>query len=307
MKSISAFALLLSFLFCLSVFPQVSGTFNSRINSSLRFRTPTISDHLSDTITAHLNEYDVKYYELNLNVSNLNTEISGNAVIYARVQTNLLDTCYVELIDSADSGAAYTVVDSVWVNNTRTDFIHHDDLLKINVSPSLPYSAYFYVRVFYHGDGHGAVSNGSEFGYSATVTGSEPYGSNYWFPCKQILPDKADSARIVLTTSSDCLAGSNGRLTSVTPLPGNKTQFEWVSHYPIAYYLISFAVAPYNDYRTFVHLSSGDSVLIQSYLFQDSPYLSTQLAAVEKTKENIQLFSDLFGEFPLKMTNTATV
>ena len=294
------FTALFSFLICLPTFAQLGNSLKSNINSSFKLETPTISDNLSDSITEHLNEYDVKYYELNLNVSNQNTEISGNAVIYVQVETTLLDTFYIELIDTVHPGTTFMVVDSIWVNNILADYIHQDNLIRINISTPLPYGTYLYVKVFYHGDGNGPVSNGTEFNYPATVTGSEPFGSKYWFPCKQILTDKADSVRMILTTGSDCLAGSNGILTSVIQLPDNKTRYEWVSHYPIAYYLISFAVGEYTDYETYAPLTSGDSVLIQSYFFQNSPYLPTQLVAVEKTKENIQLFSDLFGVFPFK-------
>ncbi len=128
----------------------------------------------------------------------------------------------------------------------------------------------------------------------------------YWFPCKQILTDKADSIRAIFTTNSDCLVGSNGLLKTVTNLPDNKVRYEWVSHYPIAYYLISFAVGPYTDYSTYTHTDNpNDSLLIQSYLISNSPYLSAQLVAVEKPKQIFSSSQIYLANFHLKTRNTA--
>ena len=56
-------------------------------NHKTPFRTFNISSNNSKNVIENLNNYDVKYYGLNLQVSNQNTEISGDATIYAQVQT----------------------------------------------------------------------------------------------------------------------------------------------------------------------------------------------------------------------------
>jgi len=45
---------------------------------------------------------------------------------------------------------------------------------------------------------------------------------------------------------------------------------------------------------------STDSILIQSYLFQDCPYLPMHMVAIQKTKNLMQLFINLLGQYPFE-------
>jgi aminopeptidase N len=181
-------------------------------------------------------------------------------------------------------------------------------LIKVPLNPSLPIGSDFTAQIFYYGNGQSSVasgyngiSNGTSFNSSITYTYSEPFWSRIWWPCKQALGDKADSIHFYITTESDCKAGSNGLLKSVIPLPYNKVRYEWESNYPIDYYLVSFAVGQYIEHISYATIESlSDSILIQSYLIQDCPYLSTQLTAIEITKDYMQLFSNFFGDYPFK-------
>ena len=77
--------------------------------------------------------------------------------------------------------------------------------------------------------------------------------------------DKADSSWFFITLDTSLLAGSNGLLTAVVPLQDGKKRMEWKSNYPVAYYLLSFAVSDYFDYSFMASLGNGDSVLVQNY------------------------------------------
>jgi aminopeptidase N len=199
------------------------------------------------------------------------------------------------------------VVDSVNVNGQMCSFIHTNHLVKIPVDPPLPIGSVINAEIYYYGNGqssavsgYNGISTDIAFNSSVTYTYSEPFWSKIWWPCKQILGDKSDSIHISITTDSDCKAGSNGILTSTTLLPGGKIRYEWRSNYPIDYYLVSFAVGDYVENITYAPIVANDSILIQSYLFQNSPYLPMNLVAIEKTKKYLQLFTSLFGDYPFK-------
>jgi aminopeptidase N len=256
---------------------------------------------------SQLNNYDVKFYKLDLQVSKSSTEIQGSGTIYVSVQNSPLDTFVVELIDTLTT-ETYMVVDSVNVNGQTRSFIHSNHLIKIPIEPPLPVGSLINVEIYYYGNGkstsisgYNGISNDNVFNSSVTYTYSEPFWSKIWWPCKQILSDKSDSIQISITTSSDCRVGSNGILTSIVSLPENKVRYEWKSNYPIAYYLVSFAVGDYIENITYAPIAeTNDSILIQSYLFQNSPYLQMNLVAIEKTKKYLQLFTRLFGYYPFK-------
>ncbi|HKW15192.1 MAG TPA: M1 family metallopeptidase, partial [Candidatus Krumholzibacteria bacterium] len=85
---------------------------------------------------------------------------------------------------------------------------------------------------------------------------SEPYGSREWWPCKDHPSDKADSVRVTVTVPSIYRVGSNGLLVGET-VNGPNTTYDWLSHYPIASYLVSVAVGEYLRYQdTYVRPAS---------------------------------------------------
>jgi len=254
-----------------------------------------------------LNSYDVKFYKLDLSVSKSSTEIQGSGMVYAEVQNSPIDTFVIELIDSLTE-ETFMMVDSVIVNGQVRSFTHTNHLIKVPINPPLSVGSFITAEIYYYGNGqssavsgYNGISNGTAFNSSVTYTYSEPFWSRIWWPCKQMLGDKSDSIHISITTESDCKAGSIGLLKSIVPLPGNKVRYEWKSNYPIDYYLVSFAVGEYIEHITYSAIEeSNDSVLIQSYLFQDSPYLPMNLVAIEKTKDYMQIFNNLFGSYPFK-------
>jgi aminopeptidase N len=197
-------------------------------------------------------------------------------------------------------------VDSVKVNGVLRAFQHDNDLITIPLTNPVTQGNYFSVRVFYHGtpptgDFFSGITTdySSNFDKYVTWTLSEPYAAREWWPTKQDLRDKADSVYVFLTTSAENKAGSEGLLTAVTPMPGGKLRYEWKSRYPIDYYLISFAVADYQDYSIYAHPEgTEDSVLIQNYIYDDPGFLPIYKVDIDRTAAFIELFSGLFGMYP---------
>lgn len=253
-------------------------------------------------------KYDVKQYILDLEIGSNTTAISGNVTINAVVTATELDTFVVELIDTVLVNFTYMVVDSVFLNGVSNIFQHHNDLVYLPFGNVIPQNQLFSVKIFYHGKGS---SNGQTYyhgisklyyaGVYHTFSMSENKWSKIWWPCKQDLNDKADSVTFCITTDSINKSGSNGILKSTEILQGGKVKYTWKTEYPIDYYLISFAVGNYSENITYAHLpNTQDSVLIQSLLFPNSSLYQTHLIAINKTKQLIYLYSELFGLYPFK-------
>ena len=85
------------------------------------------------------NNYDVKQYILDLNISNNSTEISGNVTIKAVVTAASLDTMVVELIGHY-SNYTYMVCDSVFVDGMPCTFQHTGDYIFIPLTTAIPQS-----------------------------------------------------------------------------------------------------------------------------------------------------------------------
>jgi len=244
-------------------------------------------------------ECDVKFYKIDIEASDTIPYIAGNTTILSQVAINLLDTFRFEL--SSD-----ITIDSVYIdNNHKVSPIRSGDIVKVPLPNTAKIGQLLSVTVYYKGS---VASNGffsplsskrdNTWNIPVTWTLSEPFGAKQWFPCKQYLPDKADSAWIFITIPKNCKAGSNGILTGITPIGSDKVRYEWKTRYPLAYYQLSFSVADYKDYSFYTRLNDHDSVLVQNYIYNRPNYLENNKDAINKTDAFLKYYSSTFGIYP---------
>jgi aminopeptidase N len=125
---------------------------------------------------------------------------------------------------------------------------------------------------------------------------SEPYGSRDWWPCKNGLDDKADSVDIVITAPSQYRAAANGLLQGETLLAGGtKKSAYWKHRYPIASYLVCFAVTNYTVFNNSV-LLGPTNLPMQTYCYPES--LAAFQAGTQNTLDAMQFFHSNFGDYP---------
>ncbi len=148
------------------------------------------------------------------------------------------------------------------------------------------------------GSGFGSFTQSSHNGDSVIYTLSEPYGASDWFPCKNSLTDKMDSMDIIVQMPSDDRVGTNGVVVE-DYYPDDSTHvMHWRTRYPIATYLVGIAVTNYAEFVEYAPLSSGDTVKVVEYVYEEqaAEYAANPGAIVDL----LQLFSDLFGDYPFK-------
>ncbi len=272
------------------------GTSTSKSNNQTpieRYQTNSIEDIFSQ------DGYDIKFYKIDLEVTDTSIFISGSTTILVEILLDNTNKLFFELAGSYS-------IDSVVVNNVIASYNHKSDTLFISLPGALHQHSYATIQIFYNGK---AYEKGEEYGiYNRetnynnkryTWTLSEPFESKFWFPCKQNLADKADSVYVFITTEYGLKAGANGILENITNLPGNKLRYEWKSHYPIAYYLISFAVGDFIDYSFYTKINSNaDSILVQNYIYNNSAFFANNKSKIDKTGDLLNLFSRLYGPYP---------
>lgn len=294
-------------------------TFNMK--KKCLFFLPALFSLIYDVSAQNINyadlmkDYDVKHYNLDLQISNASAIISGNVTITSLVTSATLNTFVIELVNTTTAAAYnYMIVDSVKINNSILSFLHNNDLIIIPLTRPIIQGELFTARVFYHGlasagefqtfldgtllthDGITVIKNQKQ-----SFSMSESRGAKLWWPCKQDLSDKADSVTFYITTDSKNKSGSNGILRSAQLLPNDKVRYKWVTKYPIDYYLVSFVVGPYTENTGYAFLQDkNDSVLVQSLINKNSPFYSKNLKGINSTKELITIYSELFGDYPFK-------
>ncbi len=249
-----------------------------------------------------MSKYDVKSYFLDVSVDNISTNISGNVTIYSEVVQEGMNEFVVELIPDM-------TIDSVQVESINTTVAREGDLVKVSLQSTPSVGTFLEVRFYYHGtvpmEGFfSGMSNKEDTSWDKKVTWtlSEPFSAKDWFPVKQDLNDKIDSVKVYITVPDGLMAGSNGLLKKVTNVGTDRLRYEWESHYPIDYYLISLAVSDYQEYNIYAHPEGyPDSILIQNYIYNDAYYLSQKKQEINETAALIELFSDKFSLYPFHL------
>ena len=245
-------------------------------------------------------DYDVKFYKIDIEADDKSADVKGFAEIFAEISVNGLNRFTLELAEEVR-------VDSVRMNGRNVSFSREADLLFAHSPEPLPSGSICSVTIYYaavdiRSSGFfSAVTNGRDnrWDISATWSLSEPHNAKYWFPVKQYLPDKADSAYIFVTVPENLKAGAPGLLSAITPMPDGKKRYEWKTRYPINYYLISFAVADYTDYTIYAHPNGVEKPLpVQNFIYNRDGYLNENKADIDITTSMIELYSELFTPYP---------
>jgi aminopeptidase N len=262
-----------------------------------------------------MDRYDVTFYRLDLTLSNTSRALAGSALLRVRVGAQPLDSLAFELYQApadAPAGAATLVIDSVVANGRRSPGVRRQgQAATAALAQPAPAGALLAARIYYHGTAPNgttaAIGNafntatsyrrdGVDYPYNVTWSLSEPFSAHEWFPCKQVLTDKADSAAVFITTTLPNKVGSNGVLARTVLLPGNQVRYEWHERHPIAYYLLSVAVAPYIEQVSYASPAGGPRVPIVNYVYNNESLAHYQ-ADLDRTAGFLENYSNLFGTY----------
>lgn len=260
----------------------------------------TKSASLSVAEIAETEKYDVHYYDLDLQMTNTSTYLSGNVQIHAKALVNL-DSALIELFESL-------LVSEIKVNGTIVTYNRVSNKIRVPVNANA--QEYFVIDVAYSGNpptaqtnplgGSGLTAGSSpSWGNKVVWSLSEPFSAYEWFAVKQSLTDKADSCAVAITVPDTCKAGSNGVLEQVVPLGNGWTRYQWKHRHPIDYYLISVAVAKYVEYNLYANPQGSTSpVLIQNYIYDNPGTLPNFIDEINETADFMELFATQFGPYP---------
>ena len=246
----------------------------------------------AETLTSASTNFDVKYYRCEWEVDPAIRFITGKITVYYVVTTTATDI-------SLDIMSPL-VVDSVKQRNNLLTKIQGSNSLQINFAAPVNAGTFDSISIYYNGipptTGFGSFIQDQHTGTPVMWSLSEPYGARDWWPCKNGLDDKADSVDIIITAPSQYKAASNGLLQSETlTAGGTKKITHWKHRYPIATYLMCFAVTNYTVFNNSVQL--GNTTLpMQTYCYPES--LASFQNGTQNVLDALQLFHDNFGDYP---------
>ncbi len=286
---------LFSILMCFQVIVLKAQDTDQCVHKCSRVLSDVSTNRVSYYQETSMSKYDVKYLKLDIAAQPGSRAISGNALTVAQI-VSPIDTFITEL-------RANMIVDSIKVNDLVTAFSQSSDHIFIPLGSTQSAGSTIAVLIYYRGNANSlGVYAGTSNGLTYVATLSESYQAREWFPCKQILSDKIDSADIWVTTSNINKVGSNGLLQGVDVLPSSKVRYRWKTNYPMNYYMPSIAVGNYQEYLNYAKPASmaPDSILVQHYIVNTPTYLASVKTNLDKTPTFIEKMSELFGLYPFK-------
>jgi aminopeptidase N len=246
--------------------------------------------------------YDVHFYQLDLAMNNVQTNVAGTGEIHA--QSNMaLDSALFEL-------HANYVISEIRVNSNPVTYNRVGSAIKVPVNTLG--QDFFVISIDYSGVpptgastpfGGGGMTHASSpsWGNRVTWSLSEPFSAYEWWPCKQSLTDKADSCAVKITVPDTCKAGSNGLLENVVNLGNGFSRYEWKHRHPIDYYLISVAVAKYVDYTVYANPAGAPGpIMIQNFIYDNPQTLINFQDEIDETVDFMELFYELYGPYPFE-------
>ena len=251
---------------------------------------------------AETEKYDVHFYQLDLNMTNVSTYLSGTGSIHATTKT-AVDSALFELFPTLN-------ITEIRLNDVPVGFSRMGSAVKVPINLSANQS--FKIDVDYEGNpptaqtnplgGSGMTAGSSpSWGNKVVWSLSEPFSAFEWFPCKQSLTDKADSCAVSITVPDTCKAGSNGILEHITPLGNGQTKYDWKHRHPIDYYLISVAVAKYIEYNVYANpIGAPNPILIQNYIYDNPATLPNFQSEIDETADFLELFYERYGPYPFE-------
>ena len=244
------------------------------------------------SVSSASNNFDVKYYRCEWEVDPAIRYISGKVTIYYTITsaTNFiaLDMLSPLIADSVKQRTS--ILAKQFTNNTLT----------INFPSTVNTGTFDSITVFYQGvpatTGFGSFIQDSHAGVPVMWTLSEPYGARDWWPCKNGLDDKADSIDVIVTHPAIYKAASNGLFQSETLIAGGtKKVTHWKHRYPIATYLMCFAVTNYAVFNNTVQVGAVTLPMLTYCYPENVVDFQTQTPS---TLEAIKFYSGLFGDYP---------
>ncbi len=237
--------------------------------------------------------YDVIYYDIDLDIDPTAETVSGSVTMTAGVVSDSLTEVEVDLLDNM-------TVSQVSGGGGPLSFTHSSDILTVTLPMTYYLGESFTIVIDYSGTpsaSYGSFGFDTHNGAPMIWSLSEPYGARSWWPCKDIPADKADSVDIRITVPDTLIVASNGTLRSEVDHGSTKTYY-WHEEYPIVTYLVSVAIHPYTVFSHWYHYAPTDSMEVRYFVFPDhytDPNLQANYAL---TVPMIELYADLFGEYP---------
>ncbi len=246
-------------------------------------------------VLASMTDTDVLHYDLSIEVNLVDEWLGGTCDMHVRSLVADLDTFHFQLRDTLD-------ITGLWVGATPVSWTRLDGAnIEVALDQTYQADAEFVLRVGYEGFPYGEGVFGSIvfrrrlYNVREVYTFSSPWYAHTWWPCKDVLEDKA-TGRFAITVPEDLLVASNGLLTAVEEVGLDQKQFVWETDYPTTTYLFCFAATNFDTFDATWDYA-GYSMPVNYFIYPEHNTPGARGVWL-KAVDMLTVFSDLYGLYP---------
>lgn len=267
----------------------------------------TQQDTLRGTINENRKWWNVVHYALMVQPDFTNFTLKGKNTITFRVVDNITDRMQIDLQEPMtienvyldQKKVSFYNYGNVWyilLDNKQLDIKYHKKNDSQNVLHTLEINYYGVPKPALHPpwDG-GIVWNKDKNGNPWIGTACQGLGASSWWPCKDHLSDKPDSASIEVRIPDTLMNISNGRLVSVVKHNDRTHSWKWKVSNPINNYNLTMNIGKYAHWSDTIQ---GEHGLLSLDYYVLEYELENAKKQFTQTKPMIKAFENWFGPYP---------
>jgi aminopeptidase N len=261
------------------------------------------SQNSGGPLTSEWAAYDIKFYNINLNINPDKQTINGWVGVTVEAVTNMKEF----VLDLDDR---YRITKITWDSPTEyieLSFKHENGKIKIQLPEEVIKGKSFTVKIYYNGKPRVADNPPWDDGFIWSKTKSGEHwigvtcqggGADTWWPCKDHPSDEPDSVLLKWTVPQNLICASNGKLRYVLDNKEGTKTFCWFVSTPINNYGISINIAPYDTVQYRYISITGEEIPVTIWVLPES---------MEKAREHcpefldhLTFYEELLGPYPFR-------
>lgn len=262
----------------------------------------TARDTLRGTIGKYRKNYDVTFYDINIDVDIKNEYLKGFVDIYFTALSNL-DTIQLDLYKNMKVDNIIRVSNIRYQDTSRLKYYRKYDAVFVIFDKRIEKAQNEMLRFYYEGSPIKAKKPPWEGGFVWKEdkdknpwigVSCELDGASLWWPLKDVLYDETDSLKMNVTIPEGLFCISNGMLID-RKKNNNKETFTWKTNYPINTYDATIYIGNFQHFN--IPYVKPDKTMDLDF------YVLPQHLEIAKTHfiqavDILHFYESVFGEYP---------
>ena len=247
--------------------------------------------------------YDVKFYNINLNINPENQTINGWVSVTAEVVNDMNEF----VLDLDDRYRITKIVLATGGAHQKLNFNHENGKIIIDLPNEFKLRELITVEIYYNGKPRIAERPPWDDGFSWEKTESgedwigvtcQGGGADTWWPCKDHPSDEPDSASLNFTIPQNLFCASNGRLKDIVDNKDGTKTFNWFVSTPINNYGISIHIAPYDTIQYNYTSVTGEVIPFTIWVLPES--MERARAHCSQYLDHLRYYEETLGPYPFR-------